>query len=59
MPSFTLGDLVGAVMGTIALAAVAYASIVQGNVAAMTALVGVLGAAASFYLRGKVQPPTP
>ena len=57
MPNYTFNEIIGAVMGLVALVVVAYASIMQGNEGAMTALVGVLGAAAGFFLRGRTQPP--
>ena len=57
--TYTFGELIGGAMALIAVGAIAYASIGQGNEAAMTALVGVAGAAAGFFLRGKLTPPTP
>lgn len=57
MPKFTFDQLIGGVMVLTALGVVAYASVIQGNVAAMTALVGALGAGVSYFLRGKVEAP--
>ncbi len=55
----TFEQVIGGAMALIAVVAIAYASIGQSNEAAMTALVGVAGAAAGFFLRGKLSPPTP
>lgn len=57
--SITFTDLIGGAIALIATVAIAYASIAQGSDPAMTALVGLAGASAGFFLRAKVQAPTP
>ena len=57
MPEIKFNELVGAAMGLVAVAVVAYASVVQYNESAMTALVGLLGTAAGYFLRAKLNPP--
>lgn len=55
----TLNDIIAGIIALASVLAVVYASIAQGRPDAMTALVGIAGAATGFYLRGKVQTPTP
>ncbi len=57
MPKFTFGELVGGILAIMAASGVLYASIGQTNQAAMTALVGLVGAASGYFLRAKVDPP--
>ena len=54
----TFTDAIGATLGLVALLGVVYAAVVTGNVTALGALISLLAAAAGFFLRAKVQPPT-
>ena len=57
MSGLRFGEVVGAVMGLVAVFVVAYASVVQFSEAAMTALVALVGTAAGYFLRAKLEPP--
>jgi len=57
--TITLNDIIAGLIALGALAAVVYGSIVQGKAEYITALAGVLGLAAGWYFRGRVQAPTP
>ncbi len=56
-PSFN--DAITALLAVGTLAAIVYASIVQANAEATTALVGAFGLLVGWYGRGRIQPPTP
>lgn len=56
-PSFN--DLIAGAIALGAVGGVVFASIAQSSPEAMTALVGIAGAVAGYYLRGKLQTPTP
>lgn len=53
----TLNDIIAGIIALASVLAVVYASIAQGRPDAMTALVGIAGAATGFYLRGRLQNP--
>lgn len=53
----TFDQLIGGIIGLVAVAAVVYASIVQYNEGATTALVGLVGTAAGYFLRAKLDIP--
>ena len=57
MPKMTFGELIGGLLAFMAASGVLYASIIQNNEAAMTALVGLVVAASSYFLRAKIDPP--
>lgn len=54
---FSFDQLVGAILGVVAVLVVAYASVFQYNDNAMTALVGLVGTAAGYFLRAKLDLP--
>lgn len=56
MPSYN--DLVTSVLALGTLAAIVYASIIQGSAEATTALVGAFGLLIGWYARGRLQEPS-
>ena len=54
-----LRDIVGAILALGIFIVVAYAAIISENKDATLAIVGLLGTVVGFYLRGRVEPPTP
>lgn len=55
----SFGEAVGAVLSTVAVAVIAYAVVGQQNAIALGALITIVAAANGFFLRAKVQSPTP
>ena len=53
----TFGELVGGLIVLVGVGVVAFASIAQGNEAAMTALVALVSAGSGYFLRAKVEGP--
>lgn len=52
-------DRVAAILALGALVAVAYAALARDNPTALGALIGLLNAAAMWFLRGRLQQPRP
>ena len=57
MPSF--GELVGGLMVVGAMAVVSYVVITTGSQEALIALIAIAIGGKEYFLRGRVQPPTP
>lgn len=57
--TFTFAEVVGAILSIGALVGVEYGALFQGSSDARTSLVGLLGVAAGYWLRAKLQPSTP
>lgn len=54
----TFNEVIGALITVISLLVVALAAM-KGSAEAMTALVGVVGAATGYFLRGRIKEPSP
>jgi hypothetical protein len=55
----TLTEALGSVLAVLAMVTVCYAALALHNDTALGAVIGVLSAATSFFLRAKVLAPTP